>query len=225
MVGQSRDVAAGPRQAIDQPSANRVPGCCHDDWGYRSHFFSRQSFGSTAGDNDIHFEVDQLGGKIGKAIVFTLCISVLNDYVLSLDPSALAQSLLERPMPRHGIGSREWRKNAYPGDLFRLLRLSGKAKRKEHGAKRKDSDFSLHVFPCSLHSTLLTRPSFHLMTLSALASTFGGIVRPICFAAFKLITNSNFVGCSTGRSAGFAPFKILSTYVAARRNKSVMLGP
>ena len=51
----------------------------------------------------------------------------------------------------------------------------------------------------------------HLMTLSALASTFGGIVRPICFAAFRLITNSNFIGCSTGRSAGLAPFRILST--------------
>jgi hypothetical protein len=35
---------------------------------------------------------------------------------------------------------------------------------------------------------------------------------------------SNFVGCSTGRSAGFAPLRILSTYVAARRNKSVKLG-
>src|SRR5262249_2287239 len=117
------------------------------------------------------------------------------------------------------------KQDAYPGNFLRLLRLGGQAKRIEQGAKSKDCDFPLHVFPCSLHSTLLTRPSFHLMTLSALASTFGGIVRPICFAAFKLITNSNFVGCSTGRSAGFAPFKILSTYVAARRNKSVMLGP
>ena len=53
--------------------------------------------------------------------------------------------------------------------------------------------------------------SIHLITLSALASTFGGIVRPICLAAFRLITNSNFVGCSTGRSAGLAPFRILST--------------
>src|SRR6266508_1035579 len=42
------------------------------------------------------------------------------------------------------------------------------------------------------------------MTLSALANTFGGIVSPICFAAFKLMTNSNFVGCSTGRSADLA---------------------
>jgi hypothetical protein len=39
------------------------------------------------------------------------------------------------------------------------------------------------------------------MTLSALASTFGEIVRPICLAVFRLITNSNFVGCSTGKLA------------------------
>jgi hypothetical protein len=45
----------------------------------------------------------------------------------------------------------------------------------------------------------------HLITLSALASTLGGIVRPICFAAFRLMMNSNFVGCSTGRSAKSRP--------------------
>src|SRR5262245_37882362 len=67
--------------------------------------------------------------------------------------------------------------------------------------------------------------SFHLITLSALANTFGGIVRPICLAALRLMMNSNFFGCSTGRSAGFLPFSILSTYVAERRNKSLMLAP
>ena len=61
------------------------------------------------------------------------------------------------------------------------------------------------------------------MTLSARANTLGGIVKPICLAAFRLIMNSNFVGCSTGRSAGLAPFRILSTYVAARRSKSVVV--
>ena len=65
----------------------------------------------------------------------------------------------------------------------------------------------------------------YLITLSARASTFGEIVRPICLAAFRLMMNSNFVGCSTGRSAGFLPFKILSTYVAARRAKSFWLTP
>jgi hypothetical protein len=57
----------------------------------------------------------------------------------------------------------------------------------------------------------------HLISLFARASTSGGIVRPICLAVFRLITSSNFVGCSTGRSAGLAPFKILSTKYATRR--------
>ena len=57
----------------------------------------------------------------------------------------------------------------------------------------------------------LTLAPAHLRTLFARASTSGGIVRPICFAAFRLMMNSNFVACCTGKSAGLAPFKILST--------------
>lgn len=55
------------------------------------------------------------------------------------------------------------------------------------------------------------------MTLSARSSSEGGIVRPRALAVFMLITNSNAVGCSIARSPGSAPFRILSTYVAAFR--------
>src|SRR5215470_425314 len=51
-----------------------------------------------------------------------------------------------------------------------------------------------------------------LITLSARNSTDCGIVRLSAFAVLRLMTNSNFVGCSTGRSAGLVPFRILSTY-------------
>jgi hypothetical protein len=49
------------------------------------------------------------------------------------------------------------------------------------------------------------------ITSSALASNVGGISIPSAFAVLRLMINSNFVGCSTGRSAGFAPLSILST--------------
>src|SRR5881397_589077 len=49
------------------------------------------------------------------------------------------------------------------------------------------------------------------MTWSARPSTDGGIVSPRAFAVLRLITSSSFVTCSTGRSAGFAPLRILST--------------
>jgi hypothetical protein len=45
----------------------------------------------------------------------------------------------------------------------------------------------------------------------AWASTVGGILRPSAWAVLMLMTSSNSVGCSTGISAGLAPFRILST--------------
>src|SRR5215831_2639082 len=55
------------------------------------------------------------------------------------------------------------------------------------------------------------------MIWSARPSTDGGIVRPRACAVLRLITNSNVVGCSIGRSAGLAPFRILSTMPSAGR--------
>jgi hypothetical protein len=54
-------------------------------------------------------------------------------------------------------------------------------------------------------------------TLSARCNSDCGIVSPRAFAVLRLITSSNLVGYSTGRSAGLAPFRILSTYAALRR--------
>src|SRR4030095_15500491 len=54
-------------------------------------------------------------------------------------------------------------------------------------------------------------PGASLITLSARNSTDCGIVRLSALAVFKLITSSNFVGCSIGRSTGLVPFRILST--------------
>jgi hypothetical protein len=51
----------------------------------------------------------------------------------------------------------------------------------------------------------------HWITSSARPSSDGGMVRPSALAVLRLMTSSNFVGCSTGRSAGLAPFRILST--------------
>src|SRR5262249_55462283 len=42
----------------------------------------------------------------------------------------------------------------------------------------------------------------HSITSSDSASSLSGISRPSAFAVWRLITHSNFVGCSTGKSAG-----------------------
>jgi hypothetical protein len=41
------------------------------------------------------------------------------------------------------------------------------------------------------------------------AGKHGPMRRPSAFAVLRLITNSNLVGCCTGRSAGWAPLRIL----------------
>ncbi len=51
----------------------------------------------------------------------------------------------------------------------------------------------------------------HSIILSARRRIESGNLIPSAFAALMFITNSNLVGCSMGRSAGFAPLRILST--------------
>jgi hypothetical protein len=66
---------------------------------------------------------------------------------------------------------------------------------------------------------------FHSITSSARASSSGGIVRPSALAVVRLITRPYLVGACTGRSAGFSPFRMRSTYSADRRNWSTKSGP
>jgi hypothetical protein len=54
-------------------------------------------------------------------------------------------------------------------------------------------------------------PRPHWISSSAWERSVGGIVRPRALAVLRLIASSNFVGCSTGKSAGLAPLRILST--------------
>src|SRR3981189_2386950 len=48
------------------------------------------------------------------------------------------------------------------------------------------------------------------ITSSARASNVGGSSRPSALAVLRLMTSSNFVGCSIGRSVGFIPFRVLA---------------
>src|SRR5262249_48954504 len=66
-------------------------------------------------------------------------------------------------------------------------------------------------------------PAPHSITSSARASSVGGISRRSALAVFILMTSWKRVGCSTGKSAGWAPLRILSTYTAALRKRSAYI--
>src|SRR5262249_31060133 len=55
------------------------------------------------------------------------------------------------------------------------------------------------------------RATFHSITSSARPMRGSGNVTPSVFAVFRLTTNSTFVDCTTGRSAGFAPLRMRPT--------------
>jgi hypothetical protein len=102
---------------------------------------------------------------------------------------------------KEGAKSIRWRgpwvecKEAESRDVPNLLRVDGERLGEEHRTRTSKE----------------SAPPDHWMTSSARASRDGGIVSPRALAVLRLMTSSNFVGCSTGRSAGLAPFRILST--------------
>src|SRR5882762_5097224 len=72
-----------------------------------------------------------------------------------------------------------------------------------------------HSLPSGRYSLLgpdfhrLDRTSFtwrtHSITSSARASSVGGTSRPRALAVLRLITSSNLLDCTTGKSEGFVP--------------------
>jgi hypothetical protein len=65
----------------------------------------------------------------------------------------------------------------------------------------------------------------HSTTSSALANNVPGIATPSTFAVFRLMTNSNRVGCSIGISSGLVPRIMLSTISAIRAKSTVKFDP
>jgi hypothetical protein len=61
----------------------------------------------------------------------------------------------------------------------------------------------------------------HSITSSASCWRCKGTSRPSALAVCRLMTNSNLIGCMTGRSAGFSPLRIRPVYTPAWRYASV----
>src|SRR5262249_55714117 len=138
--------------------------------------------------------------------IIAACPAELDRYVLTLDEAPLLQAATECFKQVHGV---LWRARAHEPYHWhcRLLRARCERPRGRAADERYE----------------LAAP--HSITSSARASSDGGTVRPSAFAVLRLIVSSNFVGCSTGSSAGLAPCKIRCTYQAPRLNMSGRIAP
>src|SRR5262249_14015893 len=93
--------------------------------------------------------------------------------------------------------SKHWTKAGKPSNVAALRLLKPSRSDNGHYVNCPALDFTgvfLHSCPAPASS----------ITLSARQRKVAGIVRPRAFAVFRFMTSSNFMGSSTGRSAGGA---------------------
>src|SRR5260370_22438984 len=111
-----------------------------------------------------------------------------DDGFLLLYPAVLAQ-LGDEHLPPAVDHGRLWDLVDVPDPPDRgPLRLRSERRCKETAGRRQDERPPVH----------------HSITWSARISSDCGIATPRALACLPLLTSSNLVGCSTGRSAGFA---------------------
>ena len=169
-----------------------------DDRDYSGRCFRSQGCGRGRGCDDLNIQPDQLCRETGQALQLSLGKTVFDNEVLPLNPSLIAKALAKGLQKHLGGTTRSQIPDAR--DLARLLL------RESSHARRRQSE-------CCKSDEL---PPPHSITSSARARRVGGKRSPSKSAALRLTTSSILVGCSTGRSDGFAPLKIRSMKPAAR---------
>src|SRR5262249_47572478 len=144
---------------------------------------------------------DQIGGQPRQTLEIPLRPAVFDGDVATLDETRCTETLTECGHNEVRVARRQTAEEADHGHR-RLLRARRERQRRRAAEQRDEM------------------ASFHSITSSVRSRNDSGIVRPRALAVVRLMTRSNFVGCSTGISAGLAPRRILSTWCAARREKS-----
>src|SRR5262249_49551199 len=188
------DVAARPRKAGNNTGADWISGGHHDRYDV-SGFVRGQARRGTPGHDHVDWKTDQLGRERRKSLGVPLRKTIHEEMSLSFDIAEVAQAVPQSLQRWPGLV----RENADFPKATRRLRSGGGWPRDGRAAKHRDE---------------LASP--HSITSSARASSVGGIWMPSALAVLRLITNSYLVGACTGRSAGFSPLRMRSTYPAAR---------
>ena len=144
-----------------------------------------------AGDNDIDLEPDELGRDLGEALAASLRPAILDRDRATFDPAEFAQSLHKSGGPWLAAAGVIAPRNPMVGSF------AGCCARAASG----------HAAAAPPSSVMNSR-RYHSITSSARASSVGGTVRPSALAVLRLMTSSNLVGCTTGKSAGFSPLRM-----------------
>src|SRR5262245_6823554 len=188
-IGYPREVAGRSAEAGDETIPDRVATDGEDDGNCRGRGPGRNRCGKVVGKDGGHLIANQLGSEVGKAIILVR-IPPFDGYIASFDIAQVVQALAERCQAIRW----RWSSRAQPSDnrYRRLLRPCRQWPRRSRAAEQRDE----------------LAPSHHSITSSAATSSLSGTVRPSILAVEALMTSSNLLDCTTGKSAGFAPLRI-----------------
>src|SRR5262245_41643089 len=193
LLRQAGDVAARSRQVHNEAGADRVSRRHEDDRDDRRRLLGGNNWCAPPCHNDVELEPDEFGGDLGEALFGTFRPAVLDCDGAALDPAKLTQPLQKSGYPL-SLGRTRARAQE-PNRLRRLLPLHGERPCCGRAAEQRDE----------------LAAGAHSITSSAVDSSDGGTVRPSIRAGWRLMTNSNFDDCVTGKSAGFAPLRMRPT--------------
>src|SRR5262249_3069076 len=219
-------VATRPRQALHDAHADRIGHAHEHDRHASGRLLQRHRWRRPVGQDDVGRERDQFGRVPADAIVVR-AQALVDWQVAALVPTELAQRLLEGREASYGVWIVIHRidEHADPPYPVRLLRPRIERPRDCRAADERDelaASYSYHfqarqigtfctesVWDAS-SQTLWIRHSFafHSITSSARASSVAGTSRPSNLAVCRLMTSSNLVACTVGKSPGLAPLRM-----------------
>src|SRR5262249_12778678 len=199
--GEPGGIAARPRQAIDQASADWVDHATEHDRYCAGRLLHCGHVEAGISNDDVRRECDQFRGVFAGSVDIASGPADVEARVAAGGPAQFRQLLHDRgelslALP---IALARRQEHADAAHALWLLRSRRKRPRCRRAAKQRDE----------------LAPPHHSITSSARASTVGGTLRPSAFAVLRLTTVSYLVGCCTVGSAGFATLSVRWTYAAA----------
>src|SRR5262249_25436280 len=205
--GDTGHVAARPVETGNAAELNRVAAGCEDDRDRRSRRLGRNCRGGVTRSDHCHLTAYKIGCEVGQSIVLVLRPAILDRHVLAFDVAGFTSALPECGQKVRIVGRRQAAEK--PDHRHRRLLRARRERPRDYRAAEQRNEIA---------------PP-HSITSSASASSLSGTVRPSVFAVLRLTTNSYLVGACTGRSTGFAPLRMRSTYSAAGRDWLTRSGP
>src|SRR5262249_36887438 len=142
--------------------------------------------------SDPHWFFRQHGRELGSVLA---TFSFADAILLGPTSARLRAFLSTRSLSAGGAGVVFWSWSSLHAHSL-VLRLDRPWRQKENESCKESAQIS---------APMRRTAPLHSMTSSARSKNDSGMVRPSALAVVKLMTRSNLVGCSTGRSAGFAP--------------------